>query len=106
MTSVVSTGTLTTAVGSEQTVATLTTAGENYEFNFNIGSQDLGDVITFRAKKQIGAAVQTYLGGVYANKQTTPVVVTPPITCIAKVEFSIEQSSGSSFSIPWEVRAL
>lgn len=108
MPSVNSSGTLTTVVGGgEQTLATITTAG-NYELNVDLAAMAVGDVVVVRAKKKVlsTGTTRTYLVGVYANTQSSPVAVTPPITCVNELVLTVEHTAGTSISVPWEVRAL
>lgn len=108
MATVAASGTLTTVVGGgEQTLTTITTTG-NYELNVDLSAMELGDNVVVRVRKRVLATGTTriYMVGVYANAQSAPVIVTPPITCINELVLTIEHTAGTSISIPWEVRAL
>ena len=97
-------GTQTTTVPTEHTLATITDAG-NYLLYVDLNAMAKGDEVEIRAKIKVltgGTTRQVFIGH-YVGAQTNLVAASIPVSVAFEVIFTLNQTAGSSRSIPWEV---
>lgn len=109
MSTTISTGTLVTTVGVEQTVATLTGEG-SYVLKLDLSAMAVGDTVYIRAREIVSSggtlrlSEEQVLTGVQADgvSNTIPISVATGGT----LSFRVLHSAGVSRSIPWAVVSL
>lgn len=103
-------GTQTTTVTTEHTVANLEEAG-TFVFEVDLNAMVAGDVVELRIKKRLltsgtvrGVLFMAYYGAQPADdliKFSVPVTTT--VTDTDSIAFTIKQTFGSTRSIPWAI---
>ena len=98
------TNTLTTIVGTEQTIFNVTTSGTRI-LRCDLGPMIAADTIEIRAKSWIlaGGTVREQQNWTYANQVGSPLFESIPFTWDVGGMFTIRQTTGAARQIIWKV---
>jgi len=98
-------GAQTTTIGTEHTLATLTTAG-TYQLAADLSPMQVGDVVELRIKVKVRAASQSQqvFYASYADLQGQDVVaLSPPVPAPFEFVATLKQVAGTSRSFEWSI---
>ena len=99
-----SSGTQTTTVGTEHSLAT-STSNATFVYEVDLSALDVGDVVELRVNGITlsgGTAAQMWKG-TFAAPRVSPRIQSPPVPSDISITVTLKQVSGSSRSIPWKL---
>lgn len=96
------TGTLTCS-GSEQTLGSAKTDGRTYVLFLDLNNMAAGDVVELYVYVKVltGSTARVLWKQYWANAQSQPVYMSPPIPAAYSVEFKLKQPTGSARNVDW-----
>lgn len=100
-------GTQTATIGTEHTLATVTTPG-TLVLAVDCAAMANGDVLELRLKTKVlsgGASGLAYYT-VYANAQGQPIKYSVPVPANIEVVATLKQTSGTGRAFPWSLLSL
>lgn len=99
-------------IGTEHTLATITTAG-TYQLETDLDLMLGGttpDLVELRAKVKIrtGESLKQVYGASYIGDQGTEdvVKVSPPVVCVTELVFTLKQTQGTGRTFTWSVKRV
>ena len=97
-------GTQTATVGTEHTLATLTTA-KTFQLYVDLANLASGDVVELRVYLKVlsGGTSREAQYAVYSGVQGQPIVWSIPVMSDIEVKFTLYQTAGTGRSFPWKV---
>lgn len=100
-------GSQTAVIGTEHTLATITTAG-SYVLMVDAAAMALGDELELYVKtkvRSVGTTRQAFKAS-YTHAQSDPVKLSIPVASTNEIVFTLKQTAGTGRAFPWEVVAL
>lgn len=102
-----SSGTQSATVGTEHTLATLTTP-KSFMLVVDLGNMVASDEVELRAKRKVltGSSVKQLDYAVFQNAQADPIAILGPYPSAFSIEFSLKQTAGTSRNFEWSVESV
>ena len=100
-------GSQTAVISTEHTLATITTSG-SFVLGVDASNMALGDELVLRVKLKVRSTGTTRLAyeASYSHSQNEPVILSIPVASTNEVVFTLEQTSGTGRTFPWEIWEL
>lgn len=92
-------------VGSETQLGSNSNTNGTYVLKVNTSNMALGDVLEMRLYTQdisTGSLVQCFKG-TFANVQTNPLVLSPPVPSDISIKCTLKQTAGTGRTYTWEI---
>lgn len=103
----VSSGTQTAVIGTEHTLATVTSV-KTLTLNVDTTNMVAGDLLELRIKYKslTGGASTLYKLQAYQHSQASPQKISDPIPSDIETVFTLKQTAGTGRAFPWKVLSL